>query len=80
MINTGTAEFHAALAQASEEIGLQDYYRSSVRPLFAMPVSQWPTCCGGGCEPCAQTLVAVAGRVRELLGLDADGAAVESAQ
>jgi hypothetical protein len=63
-------EFAAALAQASDELGLQDYYRDCVRPLFSMPMSQWPMCCGGGCEPCAQTLVAVASRACELLGID----------
>jgi len=56
-----------ALVQASEEVGLQDYYRDMVRPLLRMPREQWPSCCGGGCEPCAQTLVAVAERVRALL-------------
>lgn len=56
-----------ALRQAGEEIGLQDYYRDMVRPLLNMPRSQWPSCCGGGCEPCAQTLVAVAERVLSLL-------------
>jgi hypothetical protein len=58
-----------ALVQASEEVGLQDYYRDMVRPLLRMPREQWPSCCGGGCEPCAQTLVAVAERVRSLLEL-----------
>ena len=57
----------AALEQASQEIGLQDYYRDMVRPLLRMPRTQWPACCGGGCELCAQTLVAVAERVLELL-------------
>ena len=71
MIDTGSAQFGAALAQASREIGLQEYYRDCVRPLFAMPRSQWPECCAGGCEPCAQTLVAVAQRVHELLGTSA---------
>lgn len=69
MLNTRTPEFTAALIQASEEIGLPDYYRSSVRPLFSLPLSQWPTCCGGGCEPCAQILIAVAHRVYELCGM-----------
>ena len=64
---TRLPEFAAALARAGDELGLQEYYRSSVRPLFGMPRSQWPVCCGGGCEPCAQTLVAVAERVCELL-------------
>jgi hypothetical protein len=70
MIDKSTAEFAAALAQASDEMGLQDYYSDCVRPLLSMPMSQWPTCCGGGCEPCSQTLVSVAVRVCQLLGVD----------
>lgn len=62
--------FTSALEQAGEELGLADYYRSCVRPLFRMPVTQWPMCCGGGCEPCAQLLVAVADRVCGLLGIE----------
>ncbi len=61
-------ELEAALSQASDEHGLASYYRDMVRPLLRMPRTQWPSCCGGGCEPCAQTLVAVAARVQELLG------------
>ena len=68
MISTRSPQFAAALRQASEELGLQEHYRSSVRPLFQIPRSQWPGCCGGGCEPCAQILVGVADRVCELLG------------
>ncbi|HEY6644952.1 hypothetical protein [Povalibacter sp.] len=64
---TRLPEFAAALTRACDELGLPEYYRSIVRPLFGMPRSQWPTCCGGGCEPCAQMLVAVADRVCELL-------------
>jgi hypothetical protein len=60
-------DLETALAQASEELGLQSYYRDMVRPLLRMPREQWPGCCGGGCEPCAQLLVAVADRVLELL-------------
>jgi hypothetical protein len=63
-------EFAAALAQAGAELGLQDYYRDCVRPLFSMPMSQWPMCCGGGCDPCAQKLIAVAVRICELLNID----------
>jgi hypothetical protein len=29
--------------------------------------SRWPRCCGGNCEPCAQTLIAVAERVHAML-------------
>jgi len=61
-------ELDTALKVASEEIGLQEYYRDMVRPLLRMPREQWPSCCGGGCEPCAQTLVAVAERVLALMG------------
>jgi hypothetical protein len=62
-----TPAFEAALTQASDEFELQTYYRDCVRPLFTMPETQWPRCCGRGCEPCAQTLTAVASRVYELL-------------
>ena len=61
-------QFDAALAQASEESGLADYFRPLVLPLFNMPLSQWPGCCAGNCLPCAQTLVAVALRTYGLLG------------
>jgi len=57
----------AALAKASDELGLQDYYRDCVRPLLTMPEAQWPTCCGGNCEPCNQLLVNIARRTRSLL-------------
>lgn len=70
LVDVNGAEFAAALERASEEIGLPDYYRSCVRPLLMMPFRQWPLCCAGSCEPCAQTLVAVAERVCELLGID----------
>ena len=60
-------ELDTALVQASEELGLQDYYHDMVRPLLRMPRAQWPGCCGGGCEPCAQMLVAVAERVLSLM-------------
>lgn len=67
-----SAEFLNALAQASSELGLEDYYRPCVRPLFSMPMGQWPMCCAGRCEPCAQSLVNVAVRMCELLGVDPD--------
>lgn len=57
----------AALTQASEEEGLQEWYRDCVRPLLKMPHTQWPRCCGRGCEPCAVQLIAVAQRVEDLL-------------
>jgi hypothetical protein len=72
VIDTRSEEFTRALAQAGNEQGLQDYYLPCVRPLFNMPMSQWPLCCGSRCEPCSQTLVTVAGRVCELLGIDSN--------
>ena len=57
-----------ALTRASEELQLPTWYRSSVRPLLRNPEGHWPRCCGGGCEPCAQTLVQVAARALELMG------------
>jgi hypothetical protein len=57
-----------ALAQASDELGLQTWYRDCVRPLLRMDPERWPQCCGGNCEPCNQLLVSVAKRVKELLG------------
>lgn len=66
-----TPELEAALDRAGDEIGLQAYYRDCVRPLFGMAPAQWPRCCGRGCEPCTDTLIAVAERVYELLGVDA---------
>ncbi len=73
MTTTRTPAFESALTRASEEAGLAIYYRDCVRPLFAMPMSQWPMCCGGGCDPCAQQLVAVATRICELLEIDPQG-------
>jgi hypothetical protein len=64
-----TPELEKALAEASDAFGLADYYRDCVRPILGTPRSAWPRCCGGGCEPCAETLNAVAGRVHELLGV-----------
>lgn len=61
-----------ALAQAAEENGLADYYRDIVRPLLREPY-EWPRCCGGMCEPCAEQLVRVARRTLQLLGRSAPG-------
>ena len=58
----------AALAKASDELGLATYYRDCVRPLLRQPREQWPTCCGGRCEPGSQILVLVADRVQAILG------------
>ena len=57
-----------ALTAASAQLALAPYYRDCVRPLLRDPEGHWPRCCGGGCEPCAQTLKLVAARTLELLG------------
>jgi hypothetical protein len=67
MTTPRTPEGEAALTRACDEQGLQLEYRDCVRPLLTMPETQWPRCCGRGCEPCADTLVVIARRVRELL-------------
>jgi hypothetical protein len=72
LIDLNSPEFIQALQRAGDELGLADYYRPCVRPLFTMPTSQWPLCCGGSCEPCSQLLVVVADRVCNLLGVDRD--------
>ncbi len=64
-----TPDVEAALAAASHEFGLQDYYQDCVRPLLGVGEERWPRCCGGGCEPCAETLINVARRVHAILGI-----------
>jgi hypothetical protein len=64
-----TAELEEALTRASEEFSLQPHYRDCVRPLLGVGEDGWPRCCGGNCEPCATTLINVARRVHELLGI-----------
>jgi hypothetical protein len=59
-----------ALACASDENGLADYYRDCVRPLIRDGEGRWPRCCGGGCEPCAEQLIRVARRTLELMAGD----------
>jgi hypothetical protein len=70
MLNTAAPEIDSALARASDELRLPVYYRDCVRPLLSMSMEQWPSCCGGHCEPCMQLLVAVARRVHEHLNRD----------
>ena len=60
----------SALEQASNELGLEEWYRDCVRTLLRDGPDSYPRCCGGGCEPCSQLLVQVAERVLELLGRD----------
>jgi hypothetical protein len=64
-----SADLEAALATASAELGLADYYRDCVRPLLGVPSHAWPRCCGGQCEPCAEALCTVARRVHAILGI-----------
>jgi hypothetical protein len=70
MVNKAAPEIDRALARASDELRLPVHYRDCVRPLLAMSIDQWPSCCGGNCEPCTQLLVAVARRVHEYLSID----------
>jgi len=65
-----TPDNEAALKRASQEMGLQDHYVDCVRPLLGMGPAGWPRCCGGNCEPCALTLIRVAERVHQLLGIE----------
>jgi hypothetical protein len=60
-----------ALHRASEEEGLDEWYRDCVRPLLRSGEDGFPRCCGGGCEPCSEQLIRVARRTFALLGIDA---------
>lgn len=68
MLDVKEAGVQAALRRACEEAGLPDSLRGCVYPLLRDAEGEWPTCCGGGCQPCASTLVDVAARTLELLG------------
>ncbi len=61
-------EIDPVLDAVSEEYGLEPWYRDCVRPLLRQPEEQWPSCCGGGCDPCTQVLVEVARRTLIKLG------------
>lgn len=61
-------QLDSAIHRAGQELSFPDYYEPCVRPLVRNPEGHWPRCCGGGCEPCAQTLIQVALRALELLG------------
>lgn len=61
------ARMLAAIAEASEEVGLDTWYRACVEPLMALAPSSYPRCCGSGCEPCSETLIEVAVRAKRLL-------------
>jgi hypothetical protein len=65
---TAPLSFDEAIASASTELGFPTWYISNVRPLVRDPEGRWPRCCGGGCEPCSQTLVRVAQRALVLMG------------
>jgi hypothetical protein len=56
-----------AIAEASDEVGLDTWYRACVEPLMGLADREMPRCCGGGCEPCSETLVEVAVRARRRL-------------
>lgn len=61
-------QLDAAIHRASQELAFPSYYEPCIRPLVRNAEGEWPRCCGGGCEPCAQTLIQVALRALELLG------------
>ena len=63
-------DLDTALNLASDECGLESYYRDIVRPLLRDGPERYPRCCGGGCEPCAELLIRVAQRTLQLLGKD----------
>jgi hypothetical protein len=65
-----TPEVEDALARASDAVGLATHYRDCVRPLLGVGPARWPGCCGGGCEPGAETLIEVARRVHAILTID----------
>ncbi|MCI0671308.1 MAG: hypothetical protein L0Y64_12655, partial [Myxococcaceae bacterium] len=69
MLDPKDPAVQAALGAAADECGLAGYYRPCVHPLLRNPEGRWPRCCGGGCEPCAQTLVDVALLTLQRLGL-----------
>ncbi len=56
-----------AIERASDEHGLPIWYRSCVGPLLELDEARYPSCCGGGCEPCNELLVSVALRARQLI-------------
>jgi len=56
-------KYAAALAAASDEVGLPEHYRACVRSIVIAPLERWPRCCGSGCEPCNEVLSEVARRV-----------------
>jgi hypothetical protein len=56
-------ELEQAIEAASDEVGLQPWYRSCVKPILSAPPERWPQCCGSNCEPCNLVLCEVARRV-----------------
>jgi hypothetical protein len=64
-----TPEVEDALTRACDAVGLATHYRDCVRPLLGVGPACWPRCCGGGCEPCAETLIDVARRVHAILAI-----------
>lgn len=57
-----------AVERACEDVGLPRVYRSVVSRMLRTPSSEWPACCGEGCNPCQQTLADAVHRTLELLG------------
>lgn len=63
------ARMRSAIAEASEEVGLDVWYRACVEPLMSLEPSGYPRCCGSGCEPCSETLIEVAVRAKRRLAV-----------
>jgi hypothetical protein len=67
---TERARVRAAIDRASDEVGLEIWYRSCAEPLIALDDAQFPSCCGANCEPCSLTLIEVALRARRILAAE----------
>jgi hypothetical protein len=64
---TRRARVRAAIDEASDEVGLEIWYRSCAEPLIELDDADFPSCCGANCEPCSLTLIEVALRARVIL-------------
>ena len=57
-----------AVACACREHQLDPSLEGSVHAYLEEDEGEWPSCCGGGCDPCVQTLGSAARRALTLLG------------
>jgi hypothetical protein len=65
-VSDSDAQFEAALAKACEACGIRAADRFWVRDLYERP-SAAPACCGSGCDPCVDDVVAAVELTRQLL-------------